>query len=68
MKHLLWNVDTQIDFMNENGKLPVPDAHEIRNNLQKITQCASDNFIRFPILNSYISIVVPVYYYITLYQ
>ena len=43
---IFWDVDTQLDFMNENGRLPVPDAHEIRHNLKKLTQYAVNNKIK----------------------
>ena len=26
MKRILWDVDTQVDFVQSDGKLPVPDA------------------------------------------
>lgn len=34
-----WDVDTENDFMNEDGKYPVPDAKLIRPQLKKITNC-----------------------------
>ena len=34
MKNLLWNVDTQFDFMNEKGKLYVGGAEDIIPNLE----------------------------------
>lgn len=40
MKTVFWNVDTQYDFMREDGALPVPDARLIEDNLERITQLA----------------------------
>jgi len=40
MKTIFWNVDTQNDFMNADGKLSVPNAEPIRQNLEKLTQYA----------------------------
>jgi len=46
---VFWNVDTQFDFMCDGGtgeytgKLPVPDAEEIVDNLEKITFLAASN-------------------------
>jgi nicotinamidase/pyrazinamidase len=45
---LFWDVDTQHDFMDEDGKLPVPDAQAIVAKLAKITQFAAQR--RIPIL------------------
>lgn len=38
---LFWDVDTQVDFMHEEGRLYVPGAVEIIPNLEKLTQLAS---------------------------
>lgn len=43
---LFWNVDTQIDFMNPNGKLYAPGAESIQANLKQITSFASKNNIQ----------------------
>lgn len=43
MKTLFWNVDTQKDFMFENGKLAVPDAMQIVPNLRALTNYAAEN-------------------------
>ncbi len=40
MKTIFWDVDTQYDFMKSTGKLYVPDAEIIENNLTKLTQLA----------------------------
>lgn len=40
---VFWDVDTQIDFINPNGKLPIPKAETIVSNLQKLTQYAKKN-------------------------
>ena len=37
MKTIAWNVDTQFDFMRADGKLPVPEAQTIENNLSQLT-------------------------------
>ncbi len=37
---LFWNVDTQFDFMNQNGKLYVPGAEQILPFLEKLTSLA----------------------------
>ncbi len=37
---IFWDVDTQVDFMEPNGKLPVPDAVAIKNNLLLLTSSA----------------------------
>ena len=37
---VFYDVDTQIDFMEESGKLPVPGANKIRPNLKKLTDYA----------------------------
>ncbi len=46
MKLLFWNVDTQKDFMNENGALYVKGAEEIKPILKEITEYASINKIK----------------------
>ena len=38
---VFWDVDTQIDFMDAKGKLPVPNADSIRGNLKKLTLCGT---------------------------
>ena len=46
---IFWNVDTQYDFISDGsngnyvGKLPVPGAMDILNNLNKITSLAGTN-------------------------
>ena len=45
-RSLFWNVDTQIDFMNSEGKLYVTGAEQIKNTLSKITQFAKDNNVQ----------------------
>ena len=45
-KILFWNVDTQVDFMEPEGKLYVPGAEEIRPVLRKITDFARLEKIR----------------------
>ena len=40
MKTFFYDVDTQNDFMNSNGALYVPNAEEIKSNLQKLTEYA----------------------------
>lgn len=45
-KILFWNVDTQVDFMEPEGKLYVPGAEEIRPVLRKITDFARLEGIR----------------------
>ncbi len=42
---IFWNVDTQIDFMRPNGKLPVQDAQHIEPTLAKLTQYAKEKSI-----------------------
>lgn len=39
---LFWNVDTQFDFMNKEGKLYVPDSEKILPLLKRITSLAKD--------------------------
>jgi nicotinamidase/pyrazinamidase len=43
---IFWDVDTQNDFMNADGKLYVPAAEEIKNNLRVITSLAGKKGIR----------------------
>lgn len=43
---LFWNVDTQFDFMNKQGKLYVPNAEEICANLKAITDFAEQHNIQ----------------------
>ena len=43
---IFWDVDTQIDFMNADGKLYVPGAEEIKGQLQRITLLAREKGIR----------------------
>jgi len=45
-KILFWNVDTQVDFFEPEGKLYVPGAEEIRPVLRKITDFARLDGIR----------------------
>jgi len=45
---LFWDVDTQHDFMDEDGKLPVPGARAIVPKLAKVTRFATQR--RIPIL------------------
>jgi nicotinamidase/pyrazinamidase len=39
---IFWDVDTQHDFMAADGKLYVPDAEQIRPNLQRLTSYAHE--------------------------
>ncbi len=43
---VFWDVDTQVDFMNSEGKLYVPGAENLKGNLEKLTQFARMNNIR----------------------
>jgi nicotinamidase/pyrazinamidase len=45
-RSLFWNVDTQVDFMNSEGKLYVTDAEQIKDTLAKITKFAKDNNVQ----------------------
>jgi len=36
MKRVLWDVDTQVDFMEPSGKLYVPDARQIASTLERL--------------------------------
>jgi len=49
-RFLFWDVDTQYDFMDPEGKLPVPDARSIVPNLEKLTRFAEAH--RIPIISS----------------
>jgi len=40
MRTIFWNVDTQYDFMREDGALPVKDAKKIESNLEALTRIA----------------------------
>jgi len=40
MKRILWDVDTQVDFMEPSGKLYVPDAKEIAPALERLVDAA----------------------------
>lgn len=44
-KILFWNVDTQHDFMDKDGKLYVEGAEDIKPNLKEISHLAKDNNI-----------------------
>jgi len=50
MRTIFWNVDTQYDFMRSDsdycGKLPVPDAQLIEENLSKLTRHAKEKNIQ----------------------
>lgn len=43
---IFWDVDTQKDFMDTDGKLYVNGAEKLKNNLEKLTQYARINGIR----------------------
>ena len=43
---IFWNVDTQVDFMEPDGKLYVKGAEEIRPVLEKITRFAREHNLR----------------------
>lgn len=45
-KILFWNVDTQVDFIEPEGKLYVPGAEKLKPVLAEITQLAADKNIR----------------------
>ena len=40
---IFWDVDTQHDFMDANGKLYVPDAEQIKPNLKRLTDYAHEH-------------------------
>ncbi|MGH7633029.1 MAG: cysteine hydrolase family protein [Gemmatimonadaceae bacterium] len=42
---IFWDVDTQRDFMDHDGKLYVPDAESIKPNLKRLTDYAHDRDI-----------------------
>ncbi len=46
MEIIFWDVDTQRDFMEQDGKLYVPGAKNLKENLEKLTQYARLNNIR----------------------
>lgn len=50
MKTILWNVDTQYDFMRNDesfkGKLAIPGAREIEGNLARLTQYGRENNLK----------------------
>ena len=46
MTHVFWDVDTQVDFIEPDGKLYVPGAETIRDNLARLTTFAHDRGIR----------------------
>ena len=43
---IFWDVDTQVDFMNPDGKLYVKGAESLKENMGKLTQYAKMNNIR----------------------
>jgi nicotinamidase/pyrazinamidase len=45
VRTLLWDVDTQLDFIEPNGKLPVPGASSIRPAISRLTNLAPDTCI-----------------------
>lgn len=47
---LFWDVDTQFDFLNPQGKLYVPDGEKITDNISKTRKFALEN--HFPIVAS----------------
>jgi nicotinamidase/pyrazinamidase len=47
---LLWDVDTQVDFMSPEGGLYVPGAERIVPNLRRLTRWAADNGV--PVISS----------------
>jgi nicotinamidase/pyrazinamidase len=40
MKRILWDVDTQVDFMEPNGKLYVPGADEVVPGMERLVEAA----------------------------
>jgi nicotinamidase/pyrazinamidase len=44
--YLFWNVDTQVDFIKSDGKLPVPEAESIFSNLYSLTRIAENGNIQ----------------------
>jgi len=47
---LYWDVDTQVDFIDRDGALPVPGAERIRSNLERLTRHAAEGDV--PILST----------------
>ena len=45
MSDLFWDVDTQVDFMNEDGQLFVEGAEDIKSNLKALTNLAKNENI-----------------------
>ena len=45
-KAVFVNVDTQVDFMDKEGKLPIPNTDSIRPNLSKLTEFAKQKNIK----------------------
>lgn len=45
-KYLFWNVDTQVDFVMSDGKLPVPEAESIMDRLYSLTRIAENGNIQ----------------------
>ena len=43
---IFWNVDTQYDFMRDDGKLSVPGAESIEPNLKRLTEYAREHDIK----------------------
>ena len=46
MTHVFWDVDTQVDFIDPDGKLYVSGSETIRANLARLTSFAHDHGIR----------------------
>src|SRR5437899_5190182 len=46
MPVIFWDVDTQVDFMHQDGKLYVPDAESIIPNLKRLTDYAHAHGVR----------------------
>lgn len=46
METIMWDVDTQNDFIDEDGKLYVEGAEEIRDNLKTLTEFGRENGTR----------------------
>ena len=40
MRRILWDVDTQVDFVEPDGKLAVPDAHAVVPAMQRLVEAA----------------------------
>ncbi len=45
-KSVFWCVDAQIDFIDKDGKLPVPNAESIKPNLKKLTEFAKQKNVK----------------------